>query len=95
MVDKVFPGRPWRPYAQTVFINTEMGSHIVAEGWNEWKDKRFSDKYKTAYYAELGSKGNGAKDLSNRVSWSHQLNKSDLKKYQANKVLNGWAPNKQ
>ncbi|PTT03986.1 pectin esterase, partial [Flavobacterium sp. HMWF030] len=53
-VDKVFLGRPWRPYAQTVFINTEMGSHIIPEGWNEWIDKRFPDKDKTAYYAEYG-----------------------------------------
>src|SRR5690606_32944947 len=25
-VDKVFLGRPWRPFAKTVFINTEMGA---------------------------------------------------------------------
>ena len=25
---KVFLGRPWRPYAKVVYINTEMGSHI-------------------------------------------------------------------
>ena len=26
-VKKVYLGRPWRPYAHTVFINCEMGSH--------------------------------------------------------------------
>jgi pectinesterase len=93
-VDKVFLGRPWRPYAQTVFINTEMGSHIIPEGWNEWIDKRFPDKDKTAYYAEYGSKGVSAKNVSQRVSWSHQLKKSDIKKYERDLVFNGWNPNK-
>lgn len=94
-VNKVFLGRPWRPYAQTVFINTEMGSHIVPEGWNPWKgDKNFPDKEKTVYYAEFGSKGPGGNDVSKRVSWSYQLKKSELKKYDLNIVLNGWNPKK-
>ncbi|WP_269227159.1 pectinesterase family protein [Flavobacterium eburneipallidum] len=92
-VNKVFLGRPWRPYAQTVFINTEMGSHILAEGWNPWKgDKNFPDKEKTVFYAEHGSKGEGGKDTSKRVAWSHQLKKADLKKYDLGKVFNGWNP---
>lgn len=92
-VGKVFLGRPWRPFAKTVFINTEMGSHILPEGWNPWKgDKNFPDKEKTVYYAEYNSKGEGAKDLSKRAVWSHQLKKSDLKKYDLAKVLKGWNP---
>ncbi|HEX8017618.1 MAG TPA: pectinesterase family protein, partial [Flavobacterium sp.] len=92
-VDKVFLGRPWRPFAKTVFINAELGAHIIPEGWNPWKgDKNFPDKEKTVYYAESGSKGEGAKDISKRVSWSHQLKKSDLKKYGLEDVLNGWNP---
>ena len=35
-VDKVYLGRPWRPYAATVFINCEMGKHIRPEGWHNW-----------------------------------------------------------
>ena len=93
-VDKVFLGRPWRPYAQTVFINTDIGSHIIPEGWNAWIDTRFPDKDKTAYYAEYSSKGSSAKDLSQRVSWSHQLKKADIEKYNRILVLNGWNPNK-
>lgn len=92
-VNKVFLGRPWRPYAQTVFINTEMGSHILPEGWNPWKgDKNYPEKEKTVFYAEFGSKGSGGKDVSKRLSWSHQLKKSELKKYDLSKVLNGWNP---
>lgn len=93
-ITKVFLGRPWRPYAKTVFINTEMGSHIVPEGWNPWKgDKMFPDKEKTAYYAEYESKGEGG-NISKRVSWSHQLTKKELKNYTLEKIFNGWNPNK-
>lgn len=91
-ITKVYLGRPWRPYAKTVFINTEMEKHILPEGWNPWKgDKMFPDKEKTAYYAEYGSKGEGAKS-SKRANWSHQLTKKELKKYTLEKILNGWNP---
>ncbi|MDA6068282.1 pectinesterase family protein [Flavobacterium sp. AC] len=93
-VDKVYLGRPWRPYAQTVFINTDIGSHIVPEGWNAWIDTRFPDKDKTAYYAEYGSKGQSTKNVAQRVSWSHQLKKADINKYKRELVFNGWNPNK-
>lgn len=93
-ITKVFLGRPWRPYAKTVFINTEMGSHIVPEGWNPWKgDKMFPDKEKTTFYAEYGNKGEGG-NISKRVSWSHQLTKKELKNYTLEKIFNGWNPNK-
>lgn len=92
-VNQVFLGRPWRPYAQTVFINTEMSSHILPEGWNPWKgDKNFPNKEKTVFYAEFGSKGEGAAAISKRISWSHQLKIADLKKYDLIKVMNGWNP---
>ena len=92
-VNKVYLGRPWRPFAKTVFLNTEMDAHITPEGWHPWPgDKNFPDKEKTAFYAEYNSLGPGAKDMSKRVAWSHQLKKSALKKYSQEKVLNGWTP---
>lgn len=93
-ITKVFLGRPWRPFARTVFINTEMGKHILPEGWNPWKgDKMFPDKDKTAYYAEYNSKGEGA-NFSQRVSWSHQLTKKEAKKYTLKSIFGDWNPNK-
>lgn len=79
-VTKVFLGRPWRPYAKTVFVNCNLGSHILPEGWNPWKDERFADKTKTAFYAEYKNKGKGAK-TDKRVAWSHQLSKDEAAKY--------------
>ncbi len=92
-VSKVYLGRPWRPYAKTVFIHTEMGKHILPEGWNPWKgDKMFPDKEKTAYYAEYRSNGKGG-NPSKRVSWSHQLTTKDLKNYTLEKIFDNWNPN--
>ena len=33
-VDKIFLGRPWRDYAKVIYLNTEMGAHILPEGWS-------------------------------------------------------------
>lgn len=94
-VKKVYLGRPWRPYAKTVFIRTDMADHIVAQGWDPWKgDKMFPDKEKTAYYAEYGSFGAGA-NRSERVSWSKKLSKKELKKYTLRNIFSGptpWVP---
>ncbi|WP_219929323.1 pectinesterase family protein [Sphingobacterium athyrii] len=90
-VNKVFLGRPWRPYAKTVLVDCHLGGHIVPEGWNEWKgDKMFPDKDKTVFYAELGSKGAGAADLARRVTWSHQLSANKRSMYSLDKVMDDW-----
>ncbi len=81
----VYLGRPWRPFAKTVFIDCEMNSTIKPEGWHNWSKP---EAEKTTFYAELNSKGAGA-DISKRVSWSHQLSRSDRKKYTAENVLKG------
>ena len=65
-VKKVYLGRPWRPYAHTMFINCEMGSHIRPEGWHNWNN---ADNEKTARYGEYGSKGPGAQ-AQGRVQWA-------------------------
>ncbi len=94
-VHKVYLGRPWRPYAKTVYINCEMGSHIVPEGWNPWKgDAMWPDKEKTAYYAEYGNKGAGA-STANRAGWARQLTDKEVQQYTVANILGGkdnWNP---
>ncbi len=94
-ITKVYLGRPWRPFAKTVFINTTMESHILPEAWNPWKgDKMFPEKEKTAFYAEFGSKGNGS-NPDKRVEWSHQLSKKELTNYTIEKIFkksDNWIP---
>jgi pectinesterase len=90
-VTGVYLGRPWRPYAKTVFYNCEMGKHIIPEGWNNWDKK---DAEKTTFYAEYGSKGAGA-NRAGRVKWSHQLKSHQASALTVEKILAGsdnWNP---
>lgn len=72
-VDKVYLGRPWRPYAYTLFIECELGKHIVPAGWHNW-DKQSNEE--TARYMEYKNTGEGA-NVSERVAWSKQLTKKE------------------
>lgn len=90
---KVYLGRPWRANAKTVFINTEMGKHILPEGWHVWNN---NDNHKTTFYAEYRSTGPGFVKES-RVSWSKQLTKKEAKQYTLKNIFAGtqaWLPNK-
>ncbi|PIB34683.1 pectin esterase [Reichenbachiella sp. 5M10] len=87
----VYLGRPWRDYAQTVYIGCTMDEHIAPEGWHNW-DKPNAES--TAYYAEYESRGSGAAP-DERVAWSHQLSPSEMQKYDVVTVLGGWNPNEQ
>ena len=72
-VDKVYLGRPWRPFAATIFMDCELGKHIRPEGWHNWNNAKNEE---TARYAEYGNKGEGA-STKNRVKWSKQLTKKE------------------
>ena len=88
-VDKVYLSRPWRPYAQAVFIRCNLGKHILPEGWDNWRNK---ENEKTVFYAEYESKGEGA-NAKKRVVYSKQL--KNLKGYNIEDVLSGndgWNP---
>lgn len=88
-VAKVYLSRPWRPYAQAVFVRCELGKHILPEGWHNW-GKRENEK--TVFYAEYGSKGAGANPQA-RAAFSRQL--KNLKGYEPVTVLagdDGWNP---
>ena len=72
-VDKVYLGRPWRPYAYTLFIECELGKHIVLAGWHNW-GKQSNEE--TARYMEYKNTGEGA-NASEWVAWSKQLTKKE------------------
>lgn len=84
-VDAVYLGRPWRKYAKTVFIECDLGKHIKPEGWKEWSN---NDDLSTTYYAEYNNIGLGS-DYSQRIPWSHQLNKRTTKIYTIENIFNG------
>ena len=76
-VEKVYLGRPWRPYAFTLFVACEMGPHIRPEGWDNWRNP---ENERTVRYGEFESIGPGAR-IKERVSWSKQLTPDEVKPY--------------
>lgn len=84
----MYLGRPWRPYAKTVFINCDLGSLIKAEGWHNWGSE---EKEKTAYYAEYKNTGESFVPAE-RVGWSHQLTDDQVKEYTLEKIFGDWNP---
>ncbi|WP_299819702.1 pectinesterase family protein [uncultured Pontibacter sp.] len=84
----VYLGRPWRPHAKTVFINSYLGNHINPEGWHNWNKP---DAEKTSYYAEYNSKGPGA-NAKARVKWAHQLTAEQAQKYTLEQIFGDWTP---
>ncbi|MEZ0538576.1 pectinesterase family protein [Fibrella arboris] len=87
----VFLGRPWRPNAKTIFIRTQMGRHILPEGWNNWNNPQ---NEKTVTYAEFGSTGPGSNPGS-RVAWSKQLTRKAVKRFTLAAIFSGttsWLP---
>jgi pectinesterase len=85
-------GRPWRIYASTIFLNTEMSEVVRPEGWNDWKKP---ETHQTARYAEFNSAGSGGSPKQ-RVDWAKQLTKAEAAAITPGKVLggaDGWNPN--
>ena len=90
-VTDVYLSRPWRPYAQAVFVRCDLGGHILPAGWNNWGKV---ENEKTAFYAEYQSRGAGANPQA-RAPFSHQLH--SLEGYAMEDVLagtDGWNPMK-
>ena len=90
-VADVYLSRPWRPYAQAVFVRCDLGGHILPAGWNNWGKE---SNEKTAFYAEYQNRGAGANPQT-RAPFSHQLH--SLEGYAMEDVLagtDGWNPMK-
>lgn len=87
----VYLGRPWRPYARVVFWDCFLDGHIRPEGWENWRNP---ENEKTAWYAEFGSLGPGAKP-EGRVAWAKPLAPKDTAQFRPEVFLRGadnWDP---
>lgn len=88
---RTYLGRPWRPYAATVFLNTEMSDAVRPEGWNNWNDPT---RERTVRYAEFGSTGPGNRPVE-RVPWARRLTEAEAHEYSIEGILggiDGWNP---
>jgi polygalacturonase len=89
----VYLGRPWRPYATVIYLNTEMDDRIDPAGWREWHPGE-THSLDTAYYAEFNSTGIGA-TRDARDPHVHFLTPEQAKQYAPEVYLGGgdhWNP---
>lgn len=91
-VSKVYLGRPWRPYAHTLFMNCQLGKHILPIGWHNWSN---TQNETTARYCEYDNHGEGAA-TKERAAWTRQLTRKEAAKVTLENVFRqngGWVPN--
>lgn len=91
-VSKVYLGRPWRPYAHTLFMNCQLGKHILPVGWHNWSN---TQNEKTTRYCEYDNHGEGAA-TKERAAWTRQLTRKEAAKVTLENVFRqngGWIPN--
>lgn len=83
---KSYLGRPWKAYAKTVVMETEIGDLIQPDGWKAWDGS--PGNCNTAYYAEFFNRGPGS-DTRNRVKWPafHVINRQQAEKFTVASLL--------
>jgi polygalacturonase len=89
-VENVWLGRPWRPYAKVIFLNTEMSAHIVPAGWREWHPGE-THSIETVFYAEYNSTGPGA-HAGERDPHTKLLTAAEAAQFETKTFLDGWDP---
>jgi len=89
----VYLGRPWRPYATVIYLDTQMGSHIDPAGWREWHPGE-THSIDTVFYAEYDSTGPGAQH-GQRDPHTHFLSAEEARQFGPSAFLRGsdnWDP---
>lgn len=81
-------GRPWRPYAKTVFLYCEMDGIVNAAGWDNWDNK---ENEKTTFYAEYKNTGTGSA-VTQRLPWTKQLTDEEAGAYTLKNIFKDWNP---
>ncbi|MDR2824447.1 MAG: pectin esterase, partial [Prevotellaceae bacterium] len=85
-VDKLYLGRPWRPFAMTVFMNCELPAVVLPAGWDNWRNV---ENEKTARYSEFNNVGEGA-NISQRANWTKILTKKQVSEITLENVFKDW-----
>lgn len=79
----VYLGRPWRIYAKTVILNSEIGSHILDSGFHDWNKE---ESHETSFFALYNCTG---KPLTKETlaPFVHLLTDEEAAKYTRENVL--------
>ncbi|XP_073311256.1 pectinesterase 3 [Primulina huaijiensis] len=91
---QTYLGRPWKAYATTVVMQTNIGGFLNPLGWARWVQN--SDPPKTIFYAEYQNTGPGA-STRDRVKWAGykpSLSPAEANKYNVQSFIQGgsWLP---
>jgi pectinesterase len=90
-LSNVYLGRPWRPFAMTLFMHCLLPPGIHPAGWDNWRDEA---NEKTARYGEYNNSGEGAEN-GDRVKWAKILSTEEAGIYTLENVMKGydnWRP---
>lgn len=79
----VMLSRPWREYAQAVFLNCDISDQVNPAGYDDWK-KPLS--HTASFYGEYNCTGAGA-DMSSRLDFIHRLTDDEALMYSYDKVM--------
>ncbi|GAB2262790.1 hypothetical protein Droror1_Dr00003787 [Drosera rotundifolia] len=87
---KTYLGRPWKPYARTVFMESLLGDLIQPQGYEPWGGNAHTG---TAFYGEYANRGPGAR-TNLRVRWKNVkvLSRAEANQYTALYFLRGMLP---
>ncbi|CAI0375675.1 unnamed protein product [Linum tenue] len=91
---KTYLGRPWKDFATTVVMESELGDLIQPDGWKPWDGTIFLD---TCFYGEYANRGPGA-NTARRVTWKgvHSvLSRAEAMRWTVDSFLKGreWVAN--
>lgn len=87
-------GRPWKEFSTSIFMQSNIGSHVSPAGWLSWNT---SEPFQnTCYYAEYDNFGLGS-DVSKRVPWGcvhRTITDTDASQFTVEGLLSGttWIP---
>lgn len=86
--ESVYLGRPWRDYAQTVFLNCIFDKHINHLGFHDWNkpNARANVQYLTykCAYNEIGEP-----HFIPEADFAHEIDDVEAQKYTLDKVMKG------
>lgn len=78
-------GDPWRAYARTFFVESELPAEVSAAGWN---DRGIAANQRTVEFGEYGNRGAGA-GLAGRPAWVRRLRAEEARELSPGRFLRG------
>uniref|UniRef100_A0A0E0A670 pectinesterase n=1 Tax=Oryza glumipatula TaxID=40148 RepID=A0A0E0A670_9ORYZ len=86
---RTFLGRPWRPYARAVVMDSYLGPLVDRAGWVEWPGAE-PGRAETVYFGEYGNGGPGAA-MDGRVGWAgfHDMGYDEAAQFSVDNLISG------